>query len=107
MTTYRDAPCETCAARDQMAKEMLPFARRGNRACPACKTDSHWMFQKICRGSGTYVVRNGFWIFRWWNRVTFTCDRGPAPPHFHLVCNVCLYHWEMLTALDQPSVEGS
>lgn len=100
MTTYRDPPCEVCVAREEAIKAMLPFAEQRERACPACKSTDFALYQKVCSGKGNFLIQKGFWFFRWWNRVTFTCGKGPSPRHFHLVCRVCSHRWEMITALE-------
>ncbi|GMV17980.1 MAG: hypothetical protein AMXMBFR56_62040 [Polyangiaceae bacterium] len=98
---YREPhePCAVCQERETQAKQMLPFVKSGERICPECFGSNLGFFAVVCRGAGQkFTLQRGFWLFRWWRRREFSCERKNPPKHFHLRCNSCNHRWTMLTA---------
>lgn len=94
-------PCPDCETREGAAKEMLPFTE-DDRRCPECRAWKPLMWQSICRGSGSFVVKTGYWFFGRRGRVIFKCKLENAPKHLHFQCQTCQHRWMMLTATEMP-----
>jgi hypothetical protein len=100
---YRAQACEVCRAREEASSQMLPFVEFGKRVCAECKASSEYItyWGQICRGSGHYVLKNGFWFLRRWGQTFIVCEIPNAPKHFHFKCNRCDHRWMELTATEK------
>lgn len=84
---------------------MLPFVIDGYRKCPECQSSNYLVFRLICHGTGRFVLHNGFWFFRWWDRDVYECEIKESPKHMHFICKACNTHWLMKTATEEPNKE--
>jgi hypothetical protein len=97
---YRSPPCEECAAREEGAKSMQPFAKSSDRRCPECLSSDYKVWRSVCEGGTQFLLKKGYWLFGRRGRSTFTCAAASAPKHIHFECNYCSTRWEMLTATE-------
>ena len=101
---YREPPCEVCAGRARAAKKIHPFQAPGAVLCPACREALPRMWNTVCSGKSRFLQKKGFWVLRWWGRVTFKCrhaEETSVPAHFHFECQRCKHQWQMHTALEK------
>ena len=79
---------------------MQPFQAWGDRRCPACGNPNMvTMWQTVCEGGQSFVVKAGYWLFKRFGEELFTCD-VTSPRHLHMSCSACSHRWTMLTRLE-------